>query len=673
MATGSIEVEMPREFERLQNTVIEAIIGSSAHITHGRRITLELRNFTILKQLLRRRKIKGLSVKTNWFKIGAGRFRMGILVGRFANTEEELGWSEFVDLGVLLDRDSGYIADDIITFHADVHLLDEEFYRGNAELRLRGFDVNAKVEGEPTIWVIANFSAFLDVMATSIIVGPSFKFGKLALRVVIMIKGEYLYGRLDCDASSLTDYEKNVEISYSMGFYVHGEGRHKIKYRHSKLLLQSMNDDGVSLKKVSEMPATRNEYGVTVSCRILGLLRTCEGIPIQEQAEETASHENNRAIVAWYPPPIYGPTSSSTLEPAQVPRDIDLSPGQPLQSNQPSGNLGVIGGRSISDLGAFSDNIGESSANSGGMHDQIHNLQMLNASLDMPATVLQPVAPTMKGEKQKGENTQGPETSSPSPNAFNLTDFSCEPGVGSTIASLEAAIPQIMAMQEMLNQYMNLEKDMQKQLITMVSAPAEDSRRLEIVGERMDKLLKANTDALWDRMQKETGKREKLVREHTQQMTSLITNFINKDLPALVEKTVKKEFTAIEKAVSVAIEKAVSFAIAEAFQKEVGGKAVHQLEKSVNLKLEATVARQIQAQLQTSGKQALQETLKSSLEGPVIRAFEMSCKAVFEKVDTTFDHATVAQQQFESTHSPLAPALMVCNYACKAQMCFCVS
>lgn len=43
--------------------------------------------------------------------------------------------------------------------------------------------VDAKVEGEPTIWVIANFSAFLEVMATSIIVGPSFKFGKLVLHV----------------------------------------------------------------------------------------------------------------------------------------------------------------------------------------------------------------------------------------------------------------------------------------------------------------------------------------------------------------------------------------------------------------------------------------------------------------------------------------------------------
>ena len=41
-------------------------------------------------------------------------------------------------------------------------------------------------------------------------------------------------------------------------------------------------------------------------------------------------------------------------------------------------------------------------------------------------------------------------------------------------------------------------------------------------------------------------------------------------------------------------------------QKGVGERAVNQLEKSVSSKLEATVARQIQAQYQTSGKQALQ-------------------------------------------------------------------
>ncbi|XP_059462361.1 uncharacterized protein LOC132191387 isoform X3 [Corylus avellana] len=72
--------------------------------------------------------------------------------------------------------------------------------------------------------------------------------------------------------------------------------------------------------------------------------------------------------------------SGSLTEPAQVPRDIDLSPGQPLQSNQPSGSLGVIGRRSVSDLGAIGDSLSGSTLNSGGMHDQSYNLQMLEAA-----------------------------------------------------------------------------------------------------------------------------------------------------------------------------------------------------------------------------------------------------------------------------------------------------
>ncbi|OVA16419.1 CCR4-Not complex component [Macleaya cordata] len=76
--------------------------------------------------------------------------------------------------------------------------------------------------------------------------------------------------------------------------------------------------------------------------------------------------------------PAGGP--GSLPEVSQMPRDTDLSPGQPLQSNQPSVSLGVIGRRSVSDLGAIGDNLSASTANSGGMHDQLFNLQMLEAA-----------------------------------------------------------------------------------------------------------------------------------------------------------------------------------------------------------------------------------------------------------------------------------------------------
>ncbi|XP_011078770.1 general negative regulator of transcription subunit 3 isoform X5 [Sesamum indicum] len=72
--------------------------------------------------------------------------------------------------------------------------------------------------------------------------------------------------------------------------------------------------------------------------------------------------------------------AGALAEPSQVMRETDLSPGQPLQSASSSGSLGVIGRRSVSDLGAIGDNISASTANSGGMHDQLYNLQMLEAA-----------------------------------------------------------------------------------------------------------------------------------------------------------------------------------------------------------------------------------------------------------------------------------------------------
>lgn len=56
--------------------------------------------------------------------------------------------------------------------------------------------------------------------------------------------------------------------------------------------------------------------------------------------------------------------------------------------------------------------------------------------------------------------------------------------------------------------------------------------------------------------------------------------------------------------------------------------------------------------------------MKAGLEASVIPAFEMSCKAMFEQVDSAFrkgmiEHTTAAQQHFESAHSSLALALRV--------------
>lgn len=63
----------------------------------------------------------------------------------------------------------------------------------------------------------------------------------------------------------------------------------------------------------------------------------------------------------------------------------------------------------------------------------------------------------------------------------------------------------------------------------------------------------------------------------------------------------------------------------------------------------------------------MQDALKAGLEASVVPAFEMSCKAMFEQVDATFqkgmvEHTTAAQQHFESAHSSLALTLRVCVF-----------
>ncbi|XP_047306458.1 enhancer of mRNA-decapping protein 4-like [Impatiens glandulifera] len=269
-----------------------------------------------------------------------------------------------------------------------------------------------------------------------------------------------------------------------------------------------------------------------------------------------------------------------------------------------------------------------------------------------------------KGKKQKCEIALESGPSSPSASVSISVDSSGELGTCPSLPPKDVPSSQIASIQETLNQLISMQRELQKQMsVTVVEPLAKEGKRLEAaLGRSMEKTVKTNCDILWARFQEENAKQEKEVRDRLQQ----ITNCINKDLPAMVEKTIKKELgtlgPAITRAISPVLEKAVSAVIAESFQKGVGDKAVNQLEKSVNSKLEATVARQIQAQFQTSGKQVLQEVFKSSLEASIIPAFEISCKTMFEQVDSALhkgivEHTTAAQQQFESLHSPLAIAL----------------
>ncbi|EEE57711.1 hypothetical protein OsJ_08193 [Oryza sativa Japonica Group] len=268
-------------------------------------------------------------------------------------------------------------------------------------------------------------------------------------------------------------------------------------------------------------------------------------------------------------------------------------------------------------------------------------------------------------KKEKIMHPQASGQSSPSTSAFNSTESSHEPP--SSAYPPINSFPEVTT-QGMLQQLIAMHKDLQKQLGTIVVAPlAKEGKRIEAsLGRTMEKSIKANLDALWVRIQEENAKREKAERERMQQMITLITNSISKDLPATLEKSLKKEISSlgpvIARAITPIIEKCSASAVADSIQKVVGDRVVNQLDKSVSAKLEATVARQIQMQFHTSVKQTLQDALRASLEAFLVPAFEQSCKTMFEQVDSAFqkgmsEHTVAIQQQVEATHTPLAQTL----------------
>ena len=115
---------------------------------------------------------------------------------------------------------------------------------------------------------------------------------------------------------------------------------------------------------------------------------------------------------------------------------------------------------------------------------------------------------------------------------------------------------------------MNMQKEMQKQMSIMVAAPVmKEGKRVEAaLGRCMEKAVRANSDALWARFQEEHAQCERVGKDQMQQMANLITNIVNKDLPAISERILKKEISAVGPTVVRAITPVISSAITESFQ-----------------------------------------------------------------------------------------------------------
>ncbi|XP_071735529.1 general negative regulator of transcription subunit 3 isoform X2 [Rutidosis leptorrhynchoides] len=100
-------------------------------------------------------------------------------------------------------------------------------------------------------------------------------------------------------------------------------------------------------------------------------------VPQSDGLSKNAANEEDPKVP--YTSDMQVGASGSMTDLTQAIRDVDLSSGQPLQSSQP-GSLGVIGRRSLSDLGTIGDNLSGLAVNLGPAHDHQYNLQMLESA-----------------------------------------------------------------------------------------------------------------------------------------------------------------------------------------------------------------------------------------------------------------------------------------------------
>ncbi|KAL1081719.1 hypothetical protein V6Z11_D09G085300 [Gossypium hirsutum] len=234
-------------------------------------------------------------------------------------------------------------------------------------------------------------------------------------------------------------------------------------------------------------------------------------------------------------------------------------------------SYGIEGAQQANHLGVLVQADRLTNAGDGGDQNVIKNAPPKVGETDTAITG-SPSPASAKGKKQKKKNSQVSVPSSPSASPYNSTDSSNEPGCSSGALSADANFPQLLAMRDMLEQSLSVQKEMQKQMNAIVSAPVnKEGKRLEAsLGRSIEKAVKANTDALWARIKDENAKQEKLERDCMQQITNLITNCLNKDLPAMFEKSLKKEIAAVgpvvARAISPTLEKSISSAITESFQ-----------------------------------------------------------------------------------------------------------
>lgn len=275
---------------------------------HMGKFTWRIENFTRLKDLLKKRKITGLCIKSRRFQIGNRDCRLIVYPrgqsqppchlsvflevmdsrntssdwscfvshrlsvvnqkmeeksvtkesqNRYSKAAKDWGWREFVTLTSLFDQDSGFLVQDTVVFSAEVLILKEtsimqDFTDQDTESTNAGSQMDKIGKRSSFTWKVENFLSFKEIMETRKIFSKFFQAGGCELRIGVYESFDTICIYLESDQSVGSDLDKNFWVRYRMAV-VNQKNPTKTVWKESSICTKTWNNSVLQFMKVSDM------------------------------------------------------------------------------------------------------------------------------------------------------------------------------------------------------------------------------------------------------------------------------------------------------------------------------------------------------------------------------------------------------------------------------------
>ncbi|KAF5748167.1 hypothetical protein HS088_TW04G00117 [Tripterygium wilfordii] len=282
--------------------------GARKSDVHMGKFTWRIEYFTRLKDLLKKRKITGLCIKSRRFQIGNRDCRLIVYPrgqsqppchlsvflevtdsrnnssdwscfvshrlsvvnqrmeeksvtkesqNRYSKAAKDWGWREFVTLTSLFNQDSGFLVQDTVVFSAEVLILKEtsimeDFTDQVAESNPLGSHTDTVGKRSSFTWKVENFLSFKEIMETRKIFSRFFQAGGCELRIGVYESFDTICIYLESDQSVGSDPDKNFWVRYRMAV-MNQKDQAKTAWKESSICTKTWNNSVLQFMKVSDM------------------------------------------------------------------------------------------------------------------------------------------------------------------------------------------------------------------------------------------------------------------------------------------------------------------------------------------------------------------------------------------------------------------------------------